>query len=114
MFMRIRSRFWIRLFLSYLVVILFGMAVLVGAVGLGMRFAFNRQVIPLMMNSDNAFPRLMGMDPQRRNMSLEGLLYRGFRRGIFDSLFPAVIAAVVTAFVTSLFFSRKIVSQYRQ
>ncbi len=110
-----RSKLWVNLFLSYLVVVLVGMTVLGVAIGLGIPAAFNRQVMPMMAGQNG-----MMMNDHMRGMwqggrvELEGestgLLFVGFRRGVLDAVVPASIAAITTAFVVSLFVSRKVVA----
>ena len=110
-----KSKLWMNLFLSYLVVVLVGMLVLGVAIGLGIPAAFNRRVMPMMADQSG-----ITMNEHMRGMwkgarigtegDQSGLLFVRFRRGVLDAVFPASIAAIATAFVVSLIVSRKVVA----
>ena len=108
----IRSRLGARLFLSYLVVILVGMA----AIGVAARWAapraFERHMGPLGLVG---MGRMMGRDP---NLPLPGVMmadvYDQVRASFDEALWIAVIAAASVASLVSLGLSRSIVAPLRE
>lgn len=98
----IRTRLGIKIFLSYLVVILVGVIVLAVSVSLVLPGAFDRHMLGMsgmmgMMGGDH------GMDS----------LFQGFRDGVYDALLLSALAAIVVAIVVGLFITRQIIAPIR-
>jgi signal transduction histidine kinase len=98
----IRKHLWIKLFLSYLVVILVGTVVVASTAELLVPTAFDRHlaVMSSMMSS------MMGGSVQ----TLDQSLYTNFRAAVTEALGLASLAATVMAVITSLFVSRQVVA----
>jgi len=102
----IRRRLGIKLFLSYLVVVLVGVIVLVAASQFTLPGAFNRHMQGLDggMMSGPGMGRSPGMMPG---------VFNDFRAGFNETLLYAVIAAVIVAVVVSIFISDRVVAPLR-
>lgn len=94
----LRSRIGVKLFVSYLAVILIGMGVLAAAVALALPGAFDRH----MGSMDGP---MMPMAGDEHHMDS---LFIGFRDGVEDAVLLAVLAATVAAMGAALLISRRI------
>jgi two-component system sensor histidine kinase BaeS len=114
----IRSRLGLKLFLSYLIIILVGVLVIsVTSEALAPR-AFNRHLLGMMqgkMSMGNG--SLMGSGGFGQGLGLGMVrmsdLYGGFRAGLTEALTLSVIVAVAVAVVISLVISRGVVAPVR-
>ena len=93
----VRQHLSLKLFLSYLVVIVVGMAVLASAAELAVPTAFERHM--------EAMATLFG----RVSSMLEQDIYTSFRSAVSDALVVAASAAFVVAVILSIFVSRRVV-----
>jgi len=99
----IRKKLATKLFLSYMAVVLVGVASLFFATRLSVPMAFNRHMLGMSgMNN--------GMGPGQGNGVMMGNLFYNFRSGFNEALAYAGIAAVVTAISVSAYFSTRIVA----
>ena len=107
----IRSRLGLKLFLSYLAVILVGMA----ALGVTARFTSPRAFERHMLAHGAYFgmgPRMMpGSEGMGRGMMAE--VYADFRASFNEALIWAALAAIGVAMLASILFSRSIVAPVR-
>ncbi|OGO63940.1 MAG: hypothetical protein A2Z45_04140 [Chloroflexi bacterium RBG_19FT_COMBO_55_16] len=100
----IRRHLGIKIFLSYLVVILVGVIVLASAAEFAVPSAFDRHMIAMSgMMSD-----MMG------GARLEKDLFTSFRAAVTEALALAVLAASLVAVLASLFVSRQVVAPVRE
>ena len=98
----IRRHLGLKLFLSYLVVILMGVAVLASTAEMVVPAAFQQNMaamLPMMSG-------MMGGSPQALNQSL----FTNFQAGVSEALTMAAVAATVTAVIASLLISRQVVA----
>ncbi|KAA3644009.1 MAG: HAMP domain-containing protein [Chloroflexi bacterium] len=91
-----------KIFLSYLIVIIVGTAVLAAAAEIAIPSAFNRHMSSMGMMMGNS----MGMD-----MNTD--LFSNFRSAVLEALSLAALAAFLAAAVVSLFVSRQVVAPVR-
>jgi signal transduction histidine kinase len=98
----IRRHLWIKLFLSYLVVILVGTVVVASTAELVVPTAFDRHLAVMSSMMSN----MMGGTVQ----TLDKSLYTNFRAAVTEALGVASLAATVMAVITSLFVSRQVVA----
>lgn len=94
----LRRHLALKLFLSYLVVVLVGAAVLASAVGMEIPRAFNRHLGPI-------GPLLNGLPA-----GLTVTLFSSFRAGVFEALTLGALAAILAALLVSLLVSRQVVA----
>jgi histidine kinase len=110
----IRERISAKLLLSYLAVLVVGVAVLLVAVAFATPAAYNRHMLPEMMGTPMPGTPGMGMGMGRGQGSGQpGLGLTNFRAGVLESLQYAVFAALIVAVLVSVFFSRSIVAPLR-
>jgi len=93
----VRQHLSLKLFLSYLVVIVVGMAVLASAAELAVPTAFERHM--------EAMAELLGT----ASRMLEQDIYSSFRSAVSEALVVAASAAFVVAVILSIFVSRRVV-----
>lgn len=110
---KIRSYLGVKLFLTYMVVILVGGLVLVSATQFALPTAFSRHMGGMMGFSVEA----MGMGGhgtgQGQGSGIGQSLYDGFRAGFNEALLWAVLVAGGLALVVSILFSRSVVAPVR-
>ena len=99
---KIRRRLGLKLFLSYLVVILVGVLVLTSAAEFAVPTAFDRHL--------SMMTAMMGGSA----MNMEMNLFTNFRAAVTEALALAVLAALLVALAISFFISRQIVTPVRQ
>lgn len=99
---QIRRHLGVKLFLSYLVVILVGVMVLASAVEFAVPTAFERHL--------SAMAAMMG--GAARGMEMD--LFTNFRAAVTEALILAVVVALAVALAVSLFVSRQIVTPVQQ
>lgn len=104
MLSKFRQRLGIKLFLSYLIIILIGVIVLAASAELVIPTAFQNHMSHMMEGS------MMGM--MGNNMSAN--LYDNFRNAFNEALTRAAIAAFVSAVVVSVFVTRKVIAPIRE
>ncbi len=113
----IRERISAKLLVSYLAVLLVGVAVLLVAVMFTTPAAYNRHMmLDGVMTIDGTPVTLpgMGMGPgMGRGLGQVGQGLNNFRDGVLESLTYAALAASFVAVVVSIFFSRSIVAPLR-
>lgn len=112
----LREYIGIKLFLSYLAVLLVGAAVLLGAVMLTAPGAYSRhmQMTDGGMTIDGTLvPGMMGRGLGQGRGPGPVVGFDNFRAGVLESLGYAVIAAVLVAMAVSVLFSRRIVAPIR-
>jgi signal transduction histidine kinase len=98
-----------KLLLSYLVIIVVGVAVLIVASQFILPTSFNRHMAGMMNNGS-----MMGMGGQGFGSSDSmGQLYADFRSSFNEALTYAATAATLVAIVVSLFFSRSVIAPVR-
>ena len=100
----IRSHLSIKLFLSYFVVILVGMAVIGIAANFTMRGSFERHFMMMEQQGGTGQGQMMG-----QGNGAPGF-YQNFRASFNESMISAVLAASVIALVVSFVFSRSILA----
>lgn len=100
LFQNLQRRLGWKLFLSYLVVILVGVAVLASTAEFVIPATFNRHMSGMMGQGD-----MMGMMGQ-----MDADLFPSFQAAFNEALFLATIAAVLAAGVVSLFVTRQVVA----
>ena len=97
-----------KLLLSYLIIIVVGVAVLIIASQFVLPASFNRHMAGMGMGTG------MGMGGQGYGGSNSaGQLYTDFRAGFNEALIYAVLAAMFVAVVVSMFFSRSVIAPVR-
>ena len=99
---KLRQRFGLKLFLSYLVIILIGVAVLAASAELVIPTAFDNHMSFMMDGS------MMGMGMMGDNVDEN--LYTSFRKAFNEALTRAALAALIAAIVVSIFVSRQVVA----
>lgn len=97
----IRRQLGIKLFLSYLIVVVLGIIVLATAVEFTVPNAFDRHL--------SAMVHVMGA----RAEAMENDLFENFRRAVNESLVVATVAATLCAIVVSLLISRQVTGPIR-
>ena len=102
---KIRSRLGLKLFISYLLIILTGVLVLGISAEFVIPSAFNNHM-STMMGEKGMMGGMMG------EMSAD--LYGSFRSAMAEALFRAGLAAFVIAVIVSLFISRRVVSPVQE
>lgn len=107
----IRSRLGIRLFLSFLAVILIGMAVIFVATRFTTPRAFQNHL--LFMEEQIGVGMGQGMGRGNGQGGMMGDFYRNFQASFNESLLGAVLAASLAAMVVSALLSRSIVAPLR-
>ena len=107
----IRSRLGIRLFLSFLAVILIGMAVIFVATRFTTPRAFQNHL--LFMEEQIGAGMGQGMGRGNGQGGMMGDFYRNFQASFNESLLGAVLAASLAAMVVSALLSRSIVAPLR-
>ena len=108
-----RRHLVVKLFLTYLAVILVGMLVLVGATQFALPTAFNRHMGVSRLNSGGMTGRVFGpiiAGGQGTGPGMMRDLYSGFRASFNDALLWAILVAGLLALVVSVIFSRRIVA----
>jgi histidine kinase len=103
----IRRRLGIKLFISYLVVIITGIIVLATSAEFAIPSAFNRHMGAMM-----GFGNAQGMGMMGSGMGND--LYDSFRSAVGDALLRAGLAAFVIAVGTSVFVSRRVISPVQE
>ena len=97
-----RRHLGLKLFISYLVVILMGVLVLALTAELVVPTAFQRHMAAM----GTTMSSMMGGSPQ----ALDQSLYSNFRAAVTEALSLAAAAATLTALIASLFISRQVVA----
>jgi signal transduction histidine kinase len=107
----INSRLGLKLFLSYLVVIVVGLVVLVIASQFAVPSAFGRH----MMGMGRMMGNVQGQGPGQwvDQGELPDGLYREFRLSFFEALKYAAFAAIIAAVAVGIFFSRRVIAPLR-
>ncbi len=95
----IRTHLGVKIFLSYLIVILVGAIVLAVSVSLVLPGAFSRHMLGM--------GGMMGMMEGTHEMSD---LFQGFRSGVYDALVLSAIAASIAALVVGLIVTRQLIA----
>jgi histidine kinase len=104
----IRRHLSVKLFLSYLIVIVVGTAVLAAAAELAIPQSFNRHMAAMAaMMGDQS----MGMAP---GTDLGANLFASFRAAVSEALTVAALSAFLAAALVSVFVSRQVVAPVRQ
>src|SRR5689334_12588554 len=98
----LRRHLSVKLFLSYLAIILVGMVVLVLASQFILPASFNRHMAGMGIGNGN----MMGMNGN----SVMSQLYTDFRASFNEALMYAALAAMFVAVILSLFFSRGVIA----
>jgi HAMP domain-containing protein len=98
----IRRHLGVKLFLSYLVVILVGTVVVASTAELVVPTAFDRHLAAM----SSMMSTMMGGSVQ----TLDQSLYTNFRAAVTEALGLASLAATIMAVITSLFVSRQVVA----
>lgn len=109
----IRSRLGIRLFLSFLAVILIGMAVIFVATRFTTPRAFQNHLLFMEEQIGAGMGQGMGMGRGNGQGGMMGDFYRNFQASFNESLLGAVLAASLAAMVVSALLSRSIVAPLR-
>ena len=109
----IRSRLGIRLFLSFLAVILIGMAVIFVATRFTTPRAFQNHLLFMEEQIGAGMGQGMGMGRGQGQGGMMGDFYRNFQASFNESLLGAVLAASLAAMVVSALLSRSIVAPLR-
>ncbi len=105
----IRRHLSVKLFISYLIVILVGTAVLAGAAKLAVPQSFNRHLAAMAsMMGDSA----MGLG-MTSGTDLGGDLFANFQAAVNEALTVAAISAFLVAALASVFVSRQVVAPVR-
>jgi len=105
----LRRHLGAKLLLSYLVIIVVGVAVLIVASQFILPTSFNRHMAGMMNNGS-----MMGIGVQGFGASDSmGQLYTDFRSSFNEALTYAATAATLVAIVVSLFFSRRVIAPVR-
>ncbi len=99
----IRTRLGLKIFLSYLVVILVGGMVLAFSVSLALPGAFERHMVGM-----NGMMGMMGGDHNGMNS-----LFQNFRDGVYDALILSALAASAAAIIVGLLITRQIITPIR-
>ena len=99
---RMRRHLGVKLFLSYLLVIMVGVIVLASAVEAAVPTAFERHL--------SAMTTMMGGSARGMEMNL----FTNFRAAVTEALILAILAALVVALAVSFFVSRQIVTPVQQ
>jgi signal transduction histidine kinase len=100
----IRRYLGVKIFLSYLVVILVGVVVLAIAVKFSAPSAFIRH----MTDMDQMMSSMMGSN------QMDSELFMNFQSAVSDALWIAVLAAMAAALIASLFFTRLVISPVQE
>jgi signal transduction histidine kinase len=108
----INSRLGLKLFLSYLVVILVGVVVLVIASQFAVPSAFGRHMMGTGMMMGNGQGQGQGQG-QGAGQSGTQVGLREFRLSFFEALKYAAFAAIVAALAVGIFFSRRVIAPLR-
>jgi signal transduction histidine kinase len=106
MLSHIRRRLGLKLFISYLVIIITGIIVLAVSAEFVIPSAFNRHM-SAMMSDSGIVGGMMGED-------MNSNLYTNFRSAVGEALFRAGLAAFVVAVGVSVYISRRIVSPIQE
>ena len=111
---RIRSRFALKLFLSYLIVVITGILVLGISAEFVIPTAFNNHMSTMMADSPmmRTMPAFNGVEGMMGDMGSD--LYTNFRAAMAEALFRAGLSAFVVAVGVSLFISRSVVSPIQE
>jgi two-component system sensor histidine kinase BaeS len=104
MLSKLRQRLGIKLFISYLVIILIGVIVLAASAELVIPTAFQNHMSHMMEGS------MMGM--MGNNMGIN--LFDSFRNAFNEALTRAAIAAFLSAVIVSIFVTRKVIAPIRE
>src|SRR5512139_2084585 len=99
----IQTRLGLKIFFSYLVVILVGVIVLAFSVSLALPGAFERHVVGM-----SGMMGRMGGDHNGMNS-----LFQNFRDGVYDALILSALAASAAAILVGLLITRQIVTPIR-
>jgi signal transduction histidine kinase len=108
MFAAVRRRLGLKLFFSYLVVIVVGVVVLASTAQLVIPTAFSRHLASMSMTMS------MMMGGHQNANALNQDLYNNFQQGVVEALTWAALAAFVAALFVSWFVSRQVVLPIRQ
>ncbi|RME48998.1 MAG: sensor histidine kinase [Caldilineae bacterium] len=119
MFPNVRRHLGLKLFLSYMLVIVVGIVVLASAVETVAPTAFDRhlsEMAAMMANMPGGMGGMgMGMGMmERQTTDLELDLFTNFRKAVNEALLRAALAAFAAAVLTSIFVSRRIVTPVRE
>ena len=98
----LRTRLGLKIFFSYLIVILVGGSVLAVSVSLVLPGAFNRHM--------SGMSGMMGMMGGNHGM---GSLFQSFRDGVYDALILSALAASAAALAVGMFITRQIIAPIR-
>jgi histidine kinase len=107
----LQKRLWVKLLLSYLLVVLVGVVALAVVASVSLPGAYNRHMA--MMSQDDMQTMMGGRGLGRGNGGLPGQLYQNVRSVLADALTVAGTAAVVVALLASLFFAGRLVAPLR-
>lgn len=105
--LKIRRSLGLKLFISYLIIIITGVLVLVTSIEFVIPSAFNRHMGAMMGNGS-----VIGMGMMGNDMSSD--LYDSFRSAVGEALLRAGLAAFVVAVVVSIFVSQRVVSPVQE
>lgn len=111
----VRSHLGVKIFLSYLAIVLIGLLVLGAASQFALPSSFDRHMLG-MMAADGTMPPGMGMGirpPGPGSFSSRAEVFRDYRASFNDALLIAGALALVAALGLSFFFSRGIVGPVR-
>ncbi len=106
---QVRSRLSLKLFVSYVLIILISLAVLFVSAEIVVPTAFDRHMSGMMGGSD-----MMGRMGMMAGETMGSNLYSAFRSAVADALLRAGLAAFVIALVSSILISRKVVSPIQE
>jgi histidine kinase len=110
----VRGHLGAKLFLSYLAIILVGLAVLTVAGQFALPSSFNRHMLGMMGTQGGGLGPGMGPGPLGAGgAQLRSQLYMDYRAGFNDALLVAGLAALLVALALSFFFSRSVTSPVR-
>ncbi len=102
----IRKRLGVKLFFSYLVVVLVGVLVLATTAELAIPAAFERHMAGMGTSMSGGTPGMMGNDGNMMGQSM----YGNFQAGVMEALAWASLAATIAAIIVSWFVSRQVVT----
>lgn len=103
----IRRRLAVKLFLSYLVIVLVGAIVLAATAEAAVPRSFERHLAAMAGMMDD----MMGMPSQPVDLNAD--LFTNFRAAVNESLLLAASAAILSGLIVSLFVSRRVVAPIR-
>lgn len=111
MLKRIRQHLGLKIFISYLIIILVGIVVLAASTEFAIPSAFDRHMVAMIpMMGDSS----MGMGMMETSVDLEVDLFASFRNAVNEALTWAALAAFLAAVAVSLFISRQVVTPVQE